>query len=77
MNSLLYCGVPRNIFNHSYQRCFAIPTVWVKTDIAKAMTLKKTFGQHLAKTCFWAYADNEGPDQPARPYSLMSAFNVH
>ena len=51
--------------------------VWVKIDLAKAMILKKKFGQRFAKTCLWAYADREGPYQPERSCSLMSAFNVH
>ena len=26
------------------------------------------------KTCLWAYADNEGPDQPAYQHSPIRAF---
>ena len=28
------------------------------------------------KTCLWAYADSEGPDQPALPHILIMAFAV-
>ena len=30
----------------------------------------------LAKMCILAYADSEGPDQPAHPRSLIRAFPV-
>ena len=33
-------------------------------------------GPRIAKTCFWAYADSEGPDQPAPLHSLFRAFTV-
>ena len=33
-------------------------------------------GQHHAKTCLLAYADSEGPDQPAHPCSPSRVFTV-
>ena len=33
-------------------------------------------GPCYAKTCLWAYADSEGPDQPAHPRSLIRTFAV-
>ena len=36
----------------------------------------RTSVPRLAKTCLRAYADNEGPDQPAHPRSLIRAFTI-
>ena len=33
-------------------------------------------GPHHAQTCLCAYADSEGPDQPAHPRSLIWTFTV-
>ena len=35
------------------------------------------YGPHHAKMCLWAYADSEGPDQPAHLRRLIRAFAVH
>ena len=34
------------------------------------------FGPRNTKMCLRAYADNEGPDKPAHPRSLISAFTL-
>ena len=34
------------------------------------------FGLHHAKNCLRAYVDSEGPDQTARPHSLIRAFTI-
>ena len=31
---------------------------------------------HHTKPCLQAYADSDGPDQPAHPHSLIRAFTV-
>ena len=35
------------------------------------------YGPQHVKTCLWAYADSEGPDQPAHSRSLIRTFTVH
>ena len=34
------------------------------------------FEPRQAKTCLRAYADSKGPNQPAHPHSLITAFTV-
>ena len=36
-----------------------------------------SYGPSEAKTCFRAYADSKGPDQPAYSRSLIRAIDVH
>ena len=42
----------------------------------KLNSLNISYGPRHAKTCLSAYADSEGPDQPAHPHILIRAFAV-
>ena len=48
----------------------------VKIFLNMDMKLIKSIWQHHAKLCLGAYADSEGPDQPAHSRSLIRAFTV-
>ena len=61
----LYLG-----FHCSFRRIFLNPKEYI--IVTKSVTGRPRY----AKTCPRAYAESEGPDQPAHPRSLIRAFTV-
>ena len=52
--------------------------IWLHVQPIRTVSSSKksTIGPHHTKPCLWAYADSEGPEQPAHPQSLVRTFTV-
>ena len=57
-----------------FQVCF--PAKTYQTELLADQSLLCTYGPCHAKTCPWTYADSEGPDHSAHPYSMTRALAV-
>ena len=68
-------------YNTHFKRFSFVKTMGRKCNCARlfgrlVFASSTEFGPPSAKTCLRAYADSEGPDQPAHPRSLIRAFAV-